>query len=113
MDDWAGTPFNAGASGLTVKHCLFENVNLAIFSNWAGSSNFTILDNTFIGRDDPRHLMGWSGEFWKQFAGVDGQAFPPKLDSYTAVRIYGGAPHLAHHECAAFPHRTALHTHRT
>jgi len=99
---WAGTQFIAGSSGLTVKHCLFENVNLGIFSNWAGSSNFTILDNTFIGRDDPRHLMGWSGEFWKQFAGVDGQAFPPKLDSYTAVRIYGGGHVVAYNYVANF-----------
>ena len=50
---WAGTQFIAGSSGLTVKHCRFENINLGIFTNWAGSSNFTILDNTFIGRDDP------------------------------------------------------------
>src|SRR5258708_7677418 len=102
MDDWAGTPFNAGASGLTVKHCLFENVNLAIISNWPGSSNFSILDNTFIGRDDPRHLMGWSGEFWKQFAGVDGQAFPPKLDSYTAVRVFGSGHVMASNYVANF-----------
>ncbi len=99
---WAGTQFIAGSSGLTVKHCRFENINLGIFSNWAGSSNFTILDNTFIGRDDPRYLQGWSGDFWKQFAGVMGQKFPPTLDSYTAVRVYGGGHVMAFNYVANF-----------
>jgi hypothetical protein len=99
---WAGTQFIAGSSGLTVKHCRFENINLGIFTNWAGSSNFTILDNTFIGRDDPRYLQGWSGDFWKQFAGVMGQKFPPTLDSYTAVRVYGGGHVIAYNYVANF-----------
>jgi hypothetical protein len=95
---WAGTQFIAGSRGLTVKHCRFENINLGIFSNWAGSSDFTILDNTFIGRDDPDHLMGWNGDFWKQF----GQKFPPTLDSYTAVRLYGGGHVVAFNYVANF-----------
>jgi hypothetical protein len=74
---WAGTQFIAGSSGLTVKHCRFENINLGIWSDWAGSSNFTILDNTFIGRDNPNVLQGWSGEFWKQFAGIPGAEISP------------------------------------
>ena len=99
---WAGTQFIAGSSGLTVKHCRFENINLGIFTNWAGSSNFTILDNTFIGRDDPNHLIGWTGDFWKQFNGVEGQKFPPTLDSYTAVRLYGGGHVVAYNYVANF-----------
>jgi hypothetical protein len=99
---WAGTQFIAGSSGLTVKHCRFENINLGIFTNWAGSSNFTILDNVFIGRDDPKFLQGWAGDFWKQFAGVQGQKFPPTLDSYTAVRVYGGGHVIAFNHVANF-----------
>ena len=82
---WAGTQFIAGSKGLTVKRCKFENVNTAIFTNYSGSSDFYIADNRFFGRDDPKHLFGWNGAFWAQFKGVDGQEFPPKLDSYTAV----------------------------
>jgi hypothetical protein len=99
---WAGTQFIAGSSGLTVKHCRFENINLGVFTNWAGSSNFTILDNVFIGRDDPNFLQGWAGDFWKQFAGVQGQKFPPTLDSYTAVRVYGGGHVMAFNHVANF-----------
>ena len=48
-----------------MKHCRFENINLGIFTNFAGSSNFYIADNSFIGRDDPDRLEGWVGEPWK------------------------------------------------
>jgi hypothetical protein len=100
---WAGTQFIAGSSGLTVKHCRFEDINIGIWSNWSGSDNFTILDNTFIGRDDPNHLLGWrDGEYWKQFVGVDGQVFEPKLLSYTAVRVYGQGHVMAYNYVANF-----------
>ena len=99
---WAGTQFQSGASGLTVKHCHFENINLGIFTNWAGSSNFTILDNTFIGRDEPRRLEGWIGEPWKTLAAANGEQFPPLLESYTAVRVYGGGHVIAFNYVANF-----------
>ena len=99
---WAGTQFIAGSKGLTVKHCRFENVNLGIFTNYAGSSNFYIADNYFFGRDDPNHLFGWVGNFWAQFAGVDGQKFPPVMASYTAVRLYGPGHVVAYNYVANF-----------
>jgi hypothetical protein len=99
---WAGTQFQSGSSGLTVKHCRFENINLGIFTNWAGSSNFTILDNTFIGRDDPNYLTGWNGEPWRQLAAQNGRKFPPTLDSYTAVRVYGSGHVMAYNYVANF-----------
>jgi len=99
---WAGTQFIAGSKGLTVKKCRFENVNIGIFTNYSGSSNFYIADNYFMGRDDPKHLFGWNGSFWAQFNGVDGQEFPPKLDSYTAVRLYGPGHVVAYNYVANF-----------
>ena len=99
---WAGTQFIAGSKGLTVKRCRFENVNLGIFTNYAGSSNFYIADNYFFGRDDPNHLFGWIGNFWAQFAGVDGQKFPPVMASYTAVRLYGPGHVVAYNYVANF-----------
>lgn len=99
---WAGTQFIAGSKGLTVKRCRFENVNLGIFTNYSGSSNFYIADNYFIGRDDPNHLLGWIGAFWAQFNGVDGQKFPPILASYTAVRLYGAGHVVAYNYVANF-----------
>lgn len=99
---WAGTQFVAGSRGLTVKHSRFENVNLGIFTNYAGSSDFTILDNTFIGRDDPGYLTGWNGATWKKVDDAAGVKFPPTLDSYTAVRLYGGGHVVAYNYVANF-----------
>ena len=75
---------------------------LGIFTNYSGSSNFYIADNYFIGRDDPKHLLGWIGAFWAQFDGVDGQKFPPVLASYTAVRLYGPGHVVAYNYVANF-----------
>ena len=99
---WAGTQFIAGSKGLTVKRCRFENVNLGIFSNYSGSSDFYIADSYFMGRDDSKHLLGWNGAFWAQFNGVDGQQFPPLLASYTAVRLYGPGHVVAYNYVADF-----------
>ncbi len=99
---WAGTQFQSGSSGLTVKHCRFEDINLGIFTNWAGSKNFTILDNTFIGRDNPDRLEGWNGEPWASLAAANGVKFPPTLDSYTAVRVYGSGHVIAFNYVANF-----------
>ena len=98
----AGLQMIAGASGLTVKHCRFENINLGIVTSYSGSRDFTITDNVFIGRDDPNHLQGWNGDFWLQFDGVEGQEFPAKLRSYTAVRVYGGGHVVAYNYVANF-----------
>ena len=99
---WAGTQFIAGSKGLTVKKCRFENINLGVFTNYSGSSDFYIADNYFNGRDDPNHLIGWIGNFWAKFEGVDGQKFPPLLASYTAVRLYGPGHVVAFNYVANF-----------
>jgi hypothetical protein len=98
----AGTQFIAGAKGLTVKRGRFENVGAGVFTNFAGSSNFYIADNTFIGRNDPNHLIGWAGEFWTKFNGVEGQVFPPKMASYVAVKLYGPGHVVAYNYIADF-----------
>jgi hypothetical protein len=99
---WAGTQFIAGSRGLTVKRSKFDQVGLGVFSNYSGSSNFYIADNTFLGRNDSRYLTGWIGAFWEQFNGVDGQVFPPIMASYTAVRLYGPGHVVAHNYVADF-----------
>jgi hypothetical protein len=99
---WAGTQFIVGSKGLTVKDSRFEDVGIGVFSNWSGSSDFYIADNVFIGRNDPDHLTGWNGAFWAQFAGIDGQQFPPMNSSYTAVRLYGSGHVVAYNYIANF-----------
>jgi len=100
---WAGTQFIAGAKGLTVKKCRFEEVGAGIFTNYSGSSNFYIADNWFIGRDDPNHVIGWATpQLWQKFAGVDGQKFPPVMASYVAVKVYGPGHVVAYNYVANF-----------
>lgn len=98
----AGTQFLLGAKGLTVKHSRFENVGAGVWTNYSGSSNFYIADNYFIGRDDPNHVIGWSGNFWAPFNGVDGQRFPPVMASYVAVKVYGPGHVVAYNYVAHF-----------
>ena len=98
----AGTQFIVGSKGLTVKKSRFENVGAGVFTNYAGSSNFYIADNTFIGRNDSKHLIGWAGDMWTKFAGVEGQVFPPRMDSYVAVKLYGPGHVVAHNYIADF-----------
>ena len=98
----AGTQFIAGAKGLTVKKSRFENVGAGIFTNYAGSSQFYIADNTFIGRNDPTHLIGWAGDMWTKYNGVEGQIFPPKMASYVAVKLYGPGHVVAYNYIADF-----------
>ena len=98
----AGTQFIAGSKGLTVKRSRFENVGAGVFTNFAGSANFYIADNTFLGRNDPNHLIGWAGEYWTKFNGVEGQIFPPKMASYVAVKLYGPGHVVAYNYIADF-----------
>jgi hypothetical protein len=99
---WAGTQFAIGSKGLTVKHSRFENVAAGIFTNYSGSSNFYIADNWFFGRNDPDHVIGWAGNFWQPFDGVEGQKFPPVMASYVAVKLYGPGHVIAYNYVANF-----------
>ena len=111
---WAGTQFQQGSKGLTVKNCRFENVDVGIFSNYSGSSDFYIADNTFIGRDNLNYLTAWANSpygtqpapgresYWAQFNGVGGQVFPPTMASYVAVKVYGPGHVIAYNYVEGF-----------
>ena len=99
---WAGTQFIGGSKGLTVKNCRFENVASASSRTIPVRAISTSPTTTFIGRDDPNHLFGWSGNFWAQFDGVDGQKFPPTMASYMAVKVYGPGHVVAYNYVANF-----------
>ncbi len=99
---WAGRQFIAGSKGLTVKRCRFEDVGMGVFSNYSGSSDFYIADSTFLGRDDAEHLIGWNGDYWRQIAAAEGQAFPPAMASYVAVKLYGPGHVVAYNYIANF-----------
>ena len=98
----AGTQFIAGAKGLSVKRSRFQDVGAGIFTNYSGSRGFYIADSHFVGRNDPDHLIGWRGELWQQFAGVENQVFPPPMRSYVAVKLYGPGHVVAYNYIANF-----------
>src|SRR5262245_49573160 len=61
----AGLKNIIGSSGLTIKHCRFENVGRAIYTDWSGSKDYYITDNVMIGRFNPNYLMGFTGRTWQ------------------------------------------------
>jgi len=81
----AGRKGIVGASGLTVKHCRFELVGMGIHSDYSGSNNFYIADNTFIGLHAPE-MIGWDPRTWGTTPGFAEKSLDK---SQYAVKIYG------------------------
>lgn len=52
----AGHKGVAVAAGVSVKNCRLEQVGRGIYSDWSGSKNLHIADNTFIGKSHPERL---------------------------------------------------------
>jgi hypothetical protein len=96
----AGQKSIAGAVGLTVKHSTFDQVGVAIHSDWSGSKNFYIADNVMNGRNDPSYLIGWFSIWpWNQ---VEQQIERQRMQSYYAVAIYGSGHVLAYNRVTNF-----------
>jgi hypothetical protein len=89
----AGQKEVAGASDLTIRNCRFEDVGIGVTTEFAGSKNFYIADNIFIGRDDRFRLRGWANP----------GAYPPnQLNSYMAIRVYGSGHVICYNDIAFF-----------
>ena len=99
---WAGVKDVAGATGLTVRNCRIENVGVGITTQFAGSKDFYVADNVFIGRDDRRRVLGWANP------GLYG-AHP--INSYYAVKVYGSGHVIAHNAVAFFHDGISVCTH--
>lgn len=96
----AGQKGIAGARGLTVKRSRFEDVGVAVHSDYSGSANFYIADNVMIGRDDPDSLFGWVPQApWVDRADFDERK---RLKSYYAVSIYGSGHVVAYNRVSGF-----------
>jgi len=70
--------------------------------NYSGSSDFYIADSTFLGKNDSQRLIGWNGDYWRQFAGIRRADVSPVMASYTAVRVYGPGHVVAFNYIADF-----------
>ena len=106
---FAGQKEVAGAVGLAVKNCRFENVGAGVWTEYAGSSDFYIADNLFLGRDDRFRLVGWTGPLWAS-AGPYGSHL---LKSYYAVKVYGPGHVIAHNAIAYFHDGIGISTYGT
>jgi hypothetical protein len=105
----AGQKGVTGAVGLTVKNCRFENVGFGVWTEYAGSSDFYIGDNLFIGRGDRFRLIGWTGPSWAS-AGPYGSH---EMTSYYAIKVYGPGHVIAHNAIAYFHDGIGISTYGT
>jgi hypothetical protein len=112
---FAGQKEVAGAVALTVRNCRFENVGFGVWTEYAGSSDFYIADNLFLGREDRHRLVGWGGR--QRHPG--GNIWPEplygshRLTSYYAVKVYGPGHVIAHNAIAYFHDAIAISTYGT
>ena len=107
---FAGQKEVLGAVGLTVKNCRFEDIGFGVWTEYAGSSDFYIADNVFLGRAEQRNLLvGWTGPLWRS-AGPYGSH---EVRSYYAVKVYGPGHVIAHNAVAYFHDGIGISTYGT
>ena len=106
---FAGQKEVLGAVALTVKNCRFENIGFGVWTEFAGSSDFYIADNLFLGRDDRFRLVGWTGPLW----GSVGPYGSHQLTSYYAIKVYGPGHVIAHNAIAYFHDAIGISTYGT
>jgi hypothetical protein len=94
---WAGYKNITGASGITIRNCKLENIGRGVYSDWSGSKDFYIADNTFVGKFRGDILMGFTGREWQAYP-----EFGAKLVSEYAVKIYGQGHVVAYNSIAQF-----------
>jgi hypothetical protein len=112
---FAGQKEVLGAVGLTVKNCRFENIGFGIWTEYAGSSDFYIADNLFLGRDDRFRMVGWGGV--QREPGGNSWAIPlygsHLLTSYYAIKVYGPGHVIARNAIAYFHDALGISTYGT
>jgi hypothetical protein len=101
---FAGQKEVLGAKGLTVRNCRFENIGIGVHTEFAGSRDFYIADNVFLGRDDRHRLIGWSNP------GIYG---PHSRRSYYAVKVYGSGHVICFNSIAYFHDGISISTYGT
>ena len=106
---FAGQKEVSGAVGLTVKNCRFENVGFGVWTEYAGSSDFYIANNLFLGRDDRFRLVGWTGPRWASV----GPYGSHQLTSYYAIKVYGPGHVIARNAIAYFHDAIGISTYGT
>lgn len=101
---YAGLKDVLGSKGLTVRNCRIEDVGIGVTTQYAGSKDFYIADNVFLGRDDRYRVLGWANP------GIYGAH---DLKSYYAVKVYGSGHVVCHNAIAYFHDGISICTHGT
>ncbi len=113
---FAGMKEVGGAVGLTVKNCRFENIGFGVWTEYAGSSDFYIADNVFLGRPQARNmLVGWNRQFRQpdEPGGAAGVYGSHEMRSYYAIKVYGPGHVIAHNAIAYFHDGIGISTYGT
>ena len=92
-----------------MKNCRFEDVGFGVWTEFAGSSDFYIADNLFIGRLDRYRLIGWTGPLWASA----GPYASHEITSYYAVKVYGPGHVIARNAIAYFHDGIGISTYGT
>jgi hypothetical protein len=88
----------AGASGFSLVRSRLIDVGRGVEDDWAGSKDFYIVDNVFIGRHDRARLQTWfHPEIWGKFEG-----YPAQITSEYAVKVYGQGHVVAYNHVEAW-----------
>ncbi len=96
----AGMKDIAGAKGITVKHCSFENVGTVLHSDWSGSTGFYIADNDMLGREDLGYVFTWFAiPPWSERPDFEERA---RMKSFYAISIYGQGHVIAYNRVRGF-----------
>jgi hypothetical protein len=100
----AGIKDYLGCSGLVIRNCRFEDVGIAVTTEFAGAKNFYIADNVMLGRDDRNRLIGWSNF---------GKYKPTPIKSWIGIKVYGQGHVICHNYVAYFHDGICLSTYGT
>ena len=88
----------AGASGFSLVRSRLVDIGRGVQDDWAGSKDFYIADNVFIGRHDRTKLQSWfRPEVWSKFPG-----YPAPITSEYAVKVYGQGHVVAYNHVEAW-----------
>ena len=88
----------AGASGFSLVRSRVVDVGRVVEDDWAGSKDFYIADNVFIGRHQRDKLQSWfRPEVWSKFPG-----YPAPITSEYAVKVYGQGHVVAYNHVEAW-----------
>ncbi|MHB9028045.1 MAG: right-handed parallel beta-helix repeat-containing protein, partial [Candidatus Latescibacterota bacterium] len=93
---YGGVKGVGGCSGLTVRDCHMENVGIGVFTEYEGSKNYYIADNTIIGREDPNRLRGWNPRVWAKYGELSTVA------SFCGIKVYGQGHVICHNSIRYF-----------